>query len=228
MTAHLDEAEKQILGALLVDFNEQELGANELKKGYKGPKLTELNQAICTDDDITQTDFDIAFKDLEKKKLIKTGPLRAYENQPGSNIFIAGMYSLREYVGLTELGYKTARKAPNRPANSQRIVNNVHISGGQFTNMQLAAGETITQRLDSTSGADGDILVKLIEILEKQGQIVSTDQRNELIAAIHQAKEGNGKTAKSLLEKVCGPAWDSAQPVMWPILGELLKQSLGL
>lgn len=228
MAVHLDEAEKQILGALLADFNEQKLGANELKKSYKGPNLTELTEAICTGDDITQVDFDIAFADLEKKNLIKTGPLRAYENKPGSNIFIAAMYSLREYVGLTELGYKTARQAPNRPAKSQRIVNNVHISGGQFTNMQLAAGETVTQRLDSTSGTDSDILLKLIEILEKQGQTVSIDQRNELIAAIDQAKEGNGKAAKSLLEKVCGPVWDSAQPVMWPILGELVKQSLGL
>ncbi len=228
MAVNLDEAEKQILGALLVDFSDRMLGAEDLKNGYEGPKLTELNAAICTGEDITRVDFDIAFSDLEKKKLVRTGPYRAYDNEPGSGLFIIGAYSLREYAGLTELGYKAARQAPNRPAKSQRIVNNVHISGGQFTNMQLAAGGVITQQMDSASDVHSDILSKLIGILEKQGQIVSMEQRKDLITAIDEANDGNGKSAKTLLEKVCGPVWDSVQPVIWPVFGELLKKSLGI
>ena len=228
MAAQLDEAEKQILGALLADFSERELDAKQLKRLYEGPKVSDLISAICSGNDITRVDFDIAFDDLSKKKLIKSGPLTAYENTPGSGMVIVGGYSLKEYACLTELGYKTARQSPNRPAKTQRIVNNLNISGGHFNNLQLAAGELITQNMKLNSGAGADILVKLINILEKQGQMVSPEQKNELSDAIAHAHEGNGKAAKSLLEKVCGPAWESVQPVMWPILGEILKKSLDL
>ena len=228
MAAQLDEAEKQILGALLVDFSERQLEAQQLKKIYEGPKVSDLISAICSGDDITKVDFDIALDDLAKKKFIKTGPWRAYENKPGAGLIFVGGQSLKEYACLTELGYKAARQPPNRPAKSQRIVNNLHISGGQFTNLQLAAGEVISQKMQSSTGADTDILSKLIHILEKQGQIVSLEQQNELSAAITHANEGNGKAAKTTLEKVCGPVWDSVQPVMWPIIGDLLKKSLGL
>ena len=213
MTAHLDEAEKQILGALLADFSERQLEAKQLKAIYIGPNVSDLILAICSGDDITKVDFDIAFDDLIKKKLIKSGPWKAYENKPGSGFFIAGGYSLKEYACLTELGYKTARQAPNRPAKAQRIINNLHISGGQFNNLQLAAGETITQKMQSSSDADTETLSKLIDILQKQGQIVSPEQKIELTAAINHANEGNGKSAKTALEKVCGPIWDSVQPV---------------
>ncbi len=228
MAVHLDEAEKQILGALLADFSGRKLEASVLKKSYEGPKVADLSDVICTGDDINTVDFELALADLEKKKLIRTGPYKAYENKPGSGLFILGGYSLKEYAGLTEQGYKTAKQAPNRPAKSQRIVNNVHISGGNFNNMQLAAGEVISQKLETNAGTDTDTLLKLIRLLEGHGQTVTEEQKHGLLTAIDQAKEGNGKEAKSLLEKVCGPAWNSVQPVMWPILGEIVKQSLGL
>lgn len=228
MATHLDEAEKQILGALLADFSDRALTADQLSSGYEGPQVSDLTAAICAGGDITKVDFDVAFSDLEKKKLIKTGPFASYENKPGSGVIFIGGYSKREYAGLTQLGYKTARQSPNRPSRVPRIVNNVHISGGQFSNLQLAAGNNVTQKMDSESGVDSDILMKLVAILEKQGQVVSIDQRKDLASAIEEASEGNGKQAKSMLEKVCGPAWESVQPVMWPIVGELVKKSLGL
>lgn len=228
MAVGLDEAEKQILGALLADFSERTLNADDLSRGYEGPQVSALTAAICVGGDITKVDFDIAFSDLEKKKLIRTGPYAVFENNPNSSVVLIGGYSKREYAGLTALGYKTSRLSPNRPSSVQRFINNVHISGGQFSNLQLAAGNNVAQRMDSTSGADGDILMKLIAILESQGQSISLDERKDLTLAIESANEGDGKEAKSLLEKVCGPAWSSVQPVIWPIFGELLKKSLGL
>lgn len=228
MVVRLDEAEKQILGALLIDFTERKLNANDLSNGYEGPLVSDLTAAICVGSEITTVDFDIAFSDLEKKKMISTGPYAVFENDPNSSVLFIGGYSKREYAGLTELGYKAAKLPPNRPNSVQRIVNNVHISGGQFSNLQLAAGNSITQKMDAVSGADSEILAKLIAILESQGQCVSLEQRKDITSAIESASEGNGKEAKSLLEKVCGPAWESVQLVVWPIFGELLKKSLGL
>ncbi len=228
MAVHLDEAEKQILGALFADFSDRVLTADQLSSGYEGPQVSDLTAAICSGGDITQVDFDVAFSDLEKKKLITTGPYALYENKPGSGVIFIGGYSKREYAGLTQLGYKTARQSPNRPSKVHRIVNNVHISGGQFSNLQLSTGDNVTQRMDSTSGVDSDILMRLVTILEKQGQVISVDQRKDLALALEEASSGNGKQAKSILEKVCGPAWESVQPVMWPIVGEIIKKSLGL
>ncbi len=227
MAVHLDEAEKQILGVLLADFSERTLNARQLSDGYEGPLVSDLCAVICGEG-ISVVDFDIAFSDLEKKKLIRTGPYTTFDNEPGSGVIFMGGYSKREYAGLTELGYKAAKQPPNRPSKAQRIVNNVHISGGQFSNMQLAAGSDIVQKMDSTSGLDSDVLMKVVAVLEKQGQVVSIEQRNDLISAIREAHEGNGKEARNLLEKVCGPAWTAVQSVIWPIFGELLKKSLGL
>ncbi|WP_211290114.1 hypothetical protein [Pseudomonas lurida] len=94
--------------------------------------------------------------------------------------------------------------------------------------MQLAAGNTVEQRMDSVSAAGGDVLTRLIAILENQGKVVSADQRKDLATAVESATEGNGKEAKNLVEKVSGSAWGDAQPVIWPIFGDLLKKSLGL
>jgi hypothetical protein len=228
MNPNMDEVEKQILASLLADFSDRGLTSTDLNDGYKGPRMNKLVTAICSMDNVTQVDFDIAFSDLERRKMVDTGPYEAYENDPHSGVIFIGGFSKREYAYLTTLGYKAARQTPNKPQGGQRIVNNVNISGGNFANLQLAAGDKVTQQIAPRDGSNGQILFKLVEILEGQGQVVSLDDRNDLVSAIDEATEGNGKKAKSLLEKVCGPTWEAMQPVIWPILGEIVKKSLDL
>lgn len=228
MAGQLDEAAKQILGTLLADFSDRGLTAQDLKKGYEGPNIEALATAVCSVADFTSVDFEVAFGDLEKAKMIKTGPMAMYDNDRNSSVIIIASYSKREFVYLTEAGYKESRKVPNRPQRVQRIVNNLTITGGQFSNMQLGQGESVTQTMDIALGTDSEIVAKLISILEAQGQVVNADQRSDIVAAVAAAKEGDGKEAKSLMARVCGPLWDSVQPVMWPIIGELVKKSLGL
>lgn len=228
MAGQLDEAAKQILGTLLADFSDRGLTAQDLKDGYEGPNLEALATAVCSVADFTTVDFEVAFGDLEKAKMIKTGPMVMYDNDRNSSVMIIGSYSKREYVYLTEAGYKESRKAPNRPQRVQRIVNNLTITGGQFNHTQLGQGEVVSQSLNITSASDSEIIAKLIAILEEQGQVVNSGQRSDIAAAVAAANEGDGKEAKSLLVRVCGPVWESVQPVMWPIVGELVKKSLGL
>lgn len=229
MAGQLDEAAKQILGTLLADFTDRGLSAQDLKKGYIGPKVEALATAVCNVDDITKVDFEVAFKDLEKARLVRTGPMKMIEPDSfGSGVIFIGSVSQREYAYLTESGYKESRKSPNRPQRVQRVVNNIHISGGQFENLQLAAGESVNQSMKIANGTDSEIVAKLISVLESQGQVVTTQQRSDLEKVVNEANEGNAKEAKSLLEKICGPAWGALQPVVWPIVGELVKKSLGL
>ncbi|HAS0820677.1 TPA: hypothetical protein I3317_000416 [Enterobacter cloacae subsp. cloacae] len=228
MAGQLDEAAKQILGTLLADFTDRGLTAQDLKNGYEGPKIEALATAVCGVADFTTVDFEVAFGDLEKANMVKTGPMAMYNNDSNSSVIIIASYSKREYVYLTEAGYKESRKAPNRPQRVQRIINNLTITGGHFSNTQLSQGESFTQTQSITSGTDSEIVEKLIAILEETGQVVSSEQSSDIAAAVAAAKEGDGKQAKSLLSKVCGPVWESVQPVMWPIIGELVKKSLGL
>ncbi|ELV2767984.1 hypothetical protein QNS15_001378 [Enterobacter cloacae] len=228
MAGQLDEAAKQILGTLLADFTDRGLTAQDLKNGYEGPNIEALATAVCGVADFTSVDFEVAFGDLEKANMIKTGPMAMYDNDSNSSVIIIASYSKREYVYLTEAGYKESRKAPNRPQRVQRIVNNLTITGGNFSNTQLGQGDSFTQTQSITSGADSEIVAKLVSILEERGQVVSSAQRSDIAAAVTAANEGDGKQAKSLLSKVCGPVWESVQPVMWPIVGELVKKSLGL
>lgn len=228
MAGQLDEAAKQILGTLLADFTDRGLTAQDLKSGYEGPKIEALATAVCGVADFTSVDFEVAFGDLEKAKMIKTGPMAMYDNDSNSSVIIIASYSKREYVYLTEAGYKESRKVPNRPQKVQRIVNNLTITGGQFNHTQLGQGEVVTQSLNIASASDSEIVAKLISILEAQGMSVDSTQRADLAAVVTAANEGDGKEAKSLLYKVCGPVWESVQPVMWPIVGELVKKGLGL
>ncbi len=213
---------------MLADFSDRGLTAKDLKSGYEGPKIEALAVAVCNVADITTVDYDVAFSDLEKSSLIRTGPMAMYDNDRNSSVIIIASYSKREYVFLTEAGYKESRKVPNRPQKIQRVVNNLTINGGQFGNMQVGQGEGINQSIDANiTSSDSKLIERLITILEQQGQIVNDAQRADIIDVVAAANDGDGKEAKSLLAKVCGPAWESVQPVIWPIVGDLVKKSLG-
>lgn len=184
MAGQLDDAAKQILGTLLADFSDRGLTAQDLKKGYEGPNIEALATAVCSVADFTSVDFEVAFGDLEKAKMIKTGPMAMYDNdRRNSAVFIMGSYSKREFVYLTEAGYKESRKIPNRPQRVQRIVNNLTITGGHFSNTQLGQGEAVSQTQAITTSSDTEIVAKLISILESQGQVVNNDQRSDIEAA---------------------------------------------
>ncbi|TKK22200.1 hypothetical protein [Pantoea agglomerans] len=227
MATSLDEASKQILGTLFAEFTEKDYGAEDLKKGYEGPRIELVATAVCNSEEVTKVDFEIAFSDLEKQGYIKTGPMAVYDNDPNSGVIIIGMYSKKEYVYLTEKGYKSARQPPNKPRNVQRVVTNIHISGGEIGNLQLASGETVTQTMNNTVDGSNDVVIKLIQILEQQGKPVTQEQISDVKAAVSQAEEGNAGSARQLLTKAFGSMWESANQVAWPLVAEIVKKSMG-
>lgn len=228
MAGQLDEAAKQILGTLLADFTDRGLTAQDLKDGYEGPNIEALATAVCSVADFTTVDFEVAFGDLEKSNMIKTGPMAAYDNDRNSSVIFIGVYSKREFVYLTEAGYKESRKGPNRPQRVQRIVNNLTITGGSFSNMQLAQGESITQEFNVAESSDSEIVNKLIEILEAQGVTATAQNRDDVVSAVAEANKGNAGNAQSLLSKAFGVTWDTAKKVAVPVIAELVKKSIGL
>jgi hypothetical protein len=109
-TGKISQESKHILGCLLQDFRARGLGADALESGYDGMALQELKKrSLAADNTTTAVDFDLALKELEEKKLVGTGPMDVVDNPPGSTVIVVGVYSKREYVYLTEKGYKAAR-----------------------------------------------------------------------------------------------------------------------
>lgn len=107
----VEQMTKAILRNLLADFQKRGLTASDLKRegGYTGFQLNALRQSLCGADPTKTVDFDVALEGLEKDGFVGTGPWVAHDNPAGSDVLILGTYSKREYVCLTEKGYKAAR-----------------------------------------------------------------------------------------------------------------------
>ncbi len=106
----VEQVTELILAYLLQDFQARELGADALEKSYVGVPIKDLKQKCFQNDNTTTAvDFDLGLKDLERARLVATGPMVPHHNPPDSTVVILGMYSKREYVYLTAKGYKAAR-----------------------------------------------------------------------------------------------------------------------
>ena len=112
----IDQIGHQILAMLLAEFRERARGIESLKRAYEGLQISDIQAELA---DQPRVDVDLAFKELEAKKLIGTGPMVPFENKPGSNVAIFSLYSKRVYAYLNEEGYKkaiaTTASIPRRP-----------------------------------------------------------------------------------------------------------------
>lgn len=79
-----------------------------------------LEKKYCPDGH-SKVDFDLALKQLEESSFLKTGPLVPYTNPPGSSVVAIGSFSKREFIRLTEKGYKAAQKSKTRGSGSETM-----------------------------------------------------------------------------------------------------------
>ncbi|WP_376967717.1 hypothetical protein ABNQ39_36405 (plasmid) [Azospirillum sp. A26] len=148
MTASGDLSEI-ILNDALSDFQKQNLGIADLERGYVGLQLKAIMEQYVLIGLHTQVEFELAIKELEVAKLIDTGPYVPYENDPGSSVLLFGGSSKREYIFLTEKGYKAASIA-RRPKIAPIAAHSVHISRGVFHQSPLGIGTNIRQDVNYT------------------------------------------------------------------------------
>lgn len=106
----LEDMPKKILKQLLADFQKRNLSTEDLHQGYEGMLLGTLQHNYYSNDAPATIDFGTAFSILERDGLVRTGPLVPYNNFPGVPLPVIGTgVRKREYVYLTEAGYKAAR-----------------------------------------------------------------------------------------------------------------------
>lgn len=160
----IDDLGMKILADVIDDFTQKGLGSDYLSKEYVGVSLIELEEKYCAHTGQSKVDFNLALKQLEENGLVNTGPTVAWENSPDASIIRIGVYSKREFVYLTEKGYRAARKPIPQRAMPMPTV---HISGGNFNNSPIGVGGTVNQSVNFNDTRILNDLHRLVEVFEK-------------------------------------------------------------
>lgn len=156
----VDDLAARILADVGADFKSRGLGSMELQAEYVGIPMVELEAKYGAG---MKVDFDLAVDQLEDGEFVGTGPMEGYGNDPGSSIIRYGWYSKREYVYLTEKGYRELQKRPARQSTPHPTV---HISGGHFHQSPIGVGGTVNQTVTFAGQQDLEDLQRLIETFE--------------------------------------------------------------
>jgi pyrimidine deaminase RibD-like protein len=176
----VDDLSKQILADLVDDFRAKNLGSDALSNGYEGASIVALEMKCCAGP-YSKVDFDLALKQLEESKFVDTGPRVPVQNPPGSPLVFVGLHhNKRQFVYLTEKGYKAAQKStpkPRSPAPS------VPISGGTFHTADADrkyARFAIDEARKSVPENDGRPHPWVGAVVVKDGKVLGTAHRGEV------------------------------------------------
>lgn len=224
----LDNVSIGILQKLKEHFVQAGLDSGALAVGYAGASVSYVTDVVRADTGASQVDFDLSLKELEERKFVTTGPLAVYDNQPNSGVFILGTYSKREYACLTEAGYRMAQQNEIVAYSRARPSMQINISGGNFHQSQIAAGEKIAQQQRNKNVDAPDALERLIALLAENGVRADDAIRADLNRLVNMAEEGNLKEGRALFQKVFGFATEAVKQTAWGILTALLTKAMGL
>lgn len=222
----LDDVSLSILRKLKDRFVQAGYGSRALASGYDGVPTKDLEVEVRADTGASQVDFDLSLKHLEESKWATTGPMVVYDNPPNSGAFILAVYSKREYVCLTEEGYRMAKSEAVHSSRVRSRSTQINISGGHFHQSQIAAGEQIAQQLTNLGAKEA--LQHLEDLLAQNAAHVSDETRADLKSLVAMAEEGNLKEGKTLFQKIFGFATETVKQAAWGILTALLAKSIGL
>ena len=184
------EPVRRIFTALLAEFRQRGLRAEDLRNGYKGMPPEELKEVCCADGGISDVDFDLALSELEQDDLVETGPREHVENNPNSMFVMVGFFiSKREYTYLSEEGYKAAtRVKPARASGTQHI----HFSGN-FHQSAIGVGDHISQSV-SIAAANSDMFARLRD--EIQARIEDSQKRSEVLSRLDALEAAQDKPSR--------------------------------
>jgi len=180
----VNDASQFILACLLDEFREKKLTTDDLRDTYEGiPPSTLKTRALS--EGISEVDFDLAMSDLDAHELVKTGPMKLYDNPPYSSVTVIAFISENKFSYLTEGGY---REATRHPSKKNKATAHIHISDSTFHNSPIGVGDRFAQTIVSPITSASDTLsafrvevLKLIDDGAKQREIIA--RLDELEAA---------------------------------------------
>jgi hypothetical protein len=221
----LDDLARHILADVLADFRARNLGSDALSEGYVGPSIAALEIKYCAEGSHSKVDFDLAMKQLEEDKLAGTGPMVPYENTPGSQVVIVAIFSKRQFVYLTEKGYRAAQKPaakPRSPAPS------VHISGGNFNQSPIGIGSTVNQAVNFNISNDSEVIEYLAKLLALHDPSSGEEGKRDVVELVNTAKTGDLGKAKPIFQRLYGGAKETIKQLAWGVITAYVSKQLGL
>ena len=221
----VDDLAKQILADVVADFRAKNLGSQALNDGYVGAFIVPLEMKYCTDGGHSKVDFDLAIKQLEESKFVDTGPMVPYENTPGSQIVVIAIFSKREFVYLTEKGYKAAQKSTAKPGSS---VPRVNISGGTFHQSPIGIGSTVNQAVNFNISDDSEVIEYLAKLLALHDPSSGEDGKKAVVELVNTAKTGDLGRAKPIFQRLYGGAKETIRQLAWGVITAYVSKQLGL
>lgn len=222
----LDGLAQEILADVLADFRARNLGSADLQRPYEGASLPALMRRFCGDGGASRVDFDLAVKELETGKLVGTGPMELYENDPNSGVVILAFFSKREHVYLTEKGYRAAQRAKPAPKAAARA--SVHISGGTFHHSPIGVGGQVTQSVGVNAENQPEVVDYLLELLARSGAEADDAAKREVVRLVETTGKGDLAGAKPIFQRLFGEAADGVKQVAWGVVSTVASKYLGL
>ena len=221
----VDDLARQILADVVADFRTKNLGSQALSDGYVGAPIAALEVKYCTDGPHSKVDFDLALKQLEESKFVDTGPMVPYENTPGSHVFVIAIFSKREFVYLTEKGYKAAQQATVKPRSA---ATNVHISGGNFHQSPIGIGGVVNQPVNFNISNDSEVIEYLARLLALHDASSGEEGKRQVVELVNTAKTGDLGKAKPIFQRLYGGAKETIKQVAWGVITAYVSKQLGL
>lgn len=220
----LDRLAQEILADVLADFQARNLGAAALRNGYVGaslPAIMEKHRAAGA----SQVDFDLSMKELETGKLVSTGPMEPFKNDPNSSVVVIALFSKREYVYLTEKGYRAAQQAktPVKPASRS----SVHISGGTFHHSPIGVGDRVTQSVNVNVENQSEAVEALLQLLARTSVTIDDAAKGDVEQLVEMTGSGNLAGAKPIFQKLFGGAVEGVKQVAWGVVSTIVAKQLG-
>jgi hypothetical protein len=221
----VDDLANQILADVVADFRAKNLGSTALTRGYVGGAIAALEVKYCADGTHSKVDFDLALKQLEEGKLVATGPMAPYENPPGSQVVVIAIFSKREFVYLTEKGYKAAQKSTAKPRSP---VPSVHISGGNFHHSPIGVGSTVNQAVNFNISNDSEVIEYLAKLLALHDPSSGDEGKREVVELVNMAKTGDLGKAKPIFQRLYGGAKETIKQLAWGVITAYVSKQLGI
>ena len=221
----VDDLAKQILVDVVADFRAKNLGSQALSDGYVGVSIVALEMKFCADGSHSKVDFDLALKELEENKFVDTGPMVPYENEPGSPVVVIAIFSKREFVYLTEKGYKAAQKSAERP---RSLAPSVHISGGTFHQSPIGIGSAVDQAVHFNISNDSEVIEYLAKLLALHDPSSCEESKRAVTELVNTAKTGDLGKAKPIFQRLYGGAKETIKQAAWGVITAYVSKQRGL
>ncbi|WP_147426116.1 hypothetical protein [Teichococcus wenyumeiae] len=225
----LSELSLEILAILKNEFISKKRTTSELLDGYVGVSMEELQDEFLSDGRISRVDYDLALKSLEDRGLVGTGPMKMYDNEPGSSVFILSLFSLREYIYLKEEGYNIVSEDKKKSVKSDPAPRqNVTITGGHFYQSPIGVGKKVSQTLNFDVNDQNDTVNYLVELLSSEGVSVDAAMKSQVVDMVSKASSGDMASAKPIYQRIFGAISGPAKEVAAGVLTAIVTSSLGI